>query len=153
MRFEFGKALFIKNGKNQIQKNSKHSKKDVSEITCDKSWVKGNYGKDRKDLKQLKPSKKNKKKCFEKNSKIKTNLTAVVTVVSTPACESKPVTIVNDEGAWSALADDDCVACMIVKLRWSINSAFTIHLTPYCESFNKYQGIPIAQRRVAIVNE
>lgn len=42
---ESGRAVFVKKGKNQIQKRSKNNK-DVSEITYYDCWVKGHYARD-----------------------------------------------------------------------------------------------------------
>lgn len=87
---ESGKAAFVKKSKNQIEKKSKNTKNDVSEITGYNCLVKGHCAKDCKDPKQLKlgNGKKDEKKLTKKDSKIKTDFAASVT-------ESKPVMLVN----------------------------------------------------------
>lgn len=93
---------------------------DVSEITCSSCWVKGQYTKGCKDLKRPKIAKKEEKKGSKKDSKIKTDSTAEAAAVaaSIPICKSRPVTIVNVEGAWSAHVDENvCTAQTIVKDR------------------------------------
>lgn len=65
--------------------------------------MKGHYAKGCKDLIQPKLTKKDEKKGSKKD------LTAAAAAASTPVCESRPVTIVNDEDARSARANE-CTA-------------------------------------------
>lgn len=137
---------------NQIKKNSK--KNDVSEITCFNSWVIGNNSKDCKDSKQSKPVNKDEKKGSRKDSKIKTNSTAVEAIAALKStCESRSIAI-NDSAAWSACADERVSTVqMMVKARSSLDSVFTIHQRPHHESLNTYEAVLIGQRHVTVVNE
>lgn len=97
------------------------------------------------------------KKHSGKDSKIKIDSTVAATAaVSTTTCESRPVRIVNDEGVWSASADERVSKVLrtvkapttikvptTVKMRWSLDSAYTIHLTQYPESFDTHEIVPI----------
>lgn len=83
-----------------------------------------------------------------KHSKIKTDTAAAA---STQACESRPVTVDNDECLWSACTDNRCAACMR-RVRWNLVLVCTIHLTPHREFFDKYKHILIGQRYVTIGN-
>lgn len=131
--------------------NSKSNKKDESEITCYNCLVKGHYVKDCKDPTQPKPANKYKKKNSKEDLKIKTDLVVAATAASTPPWESRHVMIVNEQGVWSTHADD-CAARTTVKKQWNLDSAGTIHLSPYRESFNKYKVILIGQRHVTVAN-
>lgn len=60
--------------------------------------------------------------------------------------------IANDKNVVFARADD-YVSRTMVGVRWSLDSAFTIHLTPYRESFHRYKAILICQHYVTVVNK
>lgn len=102
--------------------------------------MKGHYVKDCQDPKQPKNRKKDKKR------KNRTDSAAVAI-----ACESKPVTVANNECGWTVRADYNC-ATHTGGVRWSLDLSCTIHPTPICKSFDKYEAIPIGQRYVTVGN-
>lgn len=69
--------------------------------------MKGHFAKDCKDLKQPKPGKKDKEKTFKKDLEIIPDTAAVE---STLSCESRPIMVVTNEGAWYGRTDDNCAA-------------------------------------------
>lgn len=46
---------------------------------------------------------------------------------------------------------DDWAACT-AKTRWNLDSEYTIHLTRYSKSFDRYEVIHIGQRHVTVAN-